>query len=90
MKIFQVKDEQVEIIEHVLDSLSRHDSGIDNLVYCVVFKNQMYNVGYWNANPANLITAAGYISMDANMRYMKMNREEFEREDEVSSEDVGE
>jgi hypothetical protein len=58
------------------------DAKVDSFVYCMTYTDQKYGVGYWNANPANMITAAGYISMDATMRYMKINRAEFEADDE--------
>ena len=84
MKIFQVEDIHAEVIEHILWSLSNRDTEtkIDNIVYCVEYEDQKYHVGYWNASPPNMVMAAGYITMDANMRYMKINRAEFEAEDE--------
>ena len=86
MKLFQVDDENVELVERLLSTISRKE-GVDSFVYCVVFKDDKYGVGYWNASPANMITASGYISMDANMRYMKINRAEFEKHDEEEVED---
>jgi len=84
MKVFQVEDVHAEIVEYVLSTLSRRNAEIklDNIVFCIVYEDQRYHVGYYNASPANMITASGYISMDANMRYMKVNREEFENDDE--------
>jgi hypothetical protein len=81
VKIFQIDDDKVELMEGFLRTISRKEE-VDSLVYCVVFDDQKYGVGYWNANPANMITASGYIAMDANMRYMKINRAEFEEDDE--------
>jgi hypothetical protein len=86
MKVFQVEDEHSQIIEAVLDGISRcpEDSEIDCFVFGIVYEDQRYSTGYYNASPADISKVAGYLQLDASLRYVKLNKEELEKdEDEV-------
>jgi hypothetical protein len=84
VKIFQVQDEDVSVVECVLNSLSRKPEGteLDCFVFSVVYEDGKYGVGYYQASPADMAKIAGYIQLDANLRYVKMNKEELDEEDE--------
>lgn len=84
MKIFQVEEEDVAIIECVLNSLSIKptNTSVECFVFSVVYEDQKYGVGYYQASPADMAKVAGYIQLDANLRHVKLNKEELESEDE--------
>jgi hypothetical protein len=86
MKIFQVDDENTTIIEAVLNSLSRKepDSKIDCFVFGVVYDDQKYSIGYYNASPSDMAKVASYIQLDANLRFVALNQDSIDeyREEE--------
>ena len=88
MKVFQVDDEHEGIILAVLDSISRCPAGeaVDAFAFGMVYTDGQYSTGWAKASPKDLSNISGYIMLDANMRYMKINRAEFEKEDEEDGE----
>ena len=82
MKVFQVADKHSKIIEAVLDSISRAPEGedVDCFVFGMVYKDGRYTTGDVNASPYNMAMVAGYIQLDANLRYVKLNKEWIDNE----------
>jgi hypothetical protein len=85
MKIFQVEDEHEGMILAVLDGISRCPAGekVDAFAFGVTYTDGQYSTGWAGANPKDLSNISGYIMLEASMRYIKMNRAEFEDESEV-------
>jgi len=88
MKVFQVEDKHSEIIEAVLDSISRAPNGenVDCFVFGMVYKDGKYSTGYVNASPCNMSMVAGYIQLEASLRYVKLNKEFIDNESDLEGE----
>ena len=88
MKVFQVEDAHTGIVESVLDAISRCPDGaiVDSFAFGMVYSDRQYTTGYVDANPRDLSDIAGYIMLDANLRYMIMCKDKYE-EDEGDGKD---
>jgi hypothetical protein len=84
MKIFNVDDEHEQIVLSVLDAISRCPEGekIDAFVFGITYSDGTYGTGFSNASPTDISNIAGYLQLDANLRYMLMNRDKYELEEE--------
>ena len=84
MKMFQVEDKNAEIIECVLQSISMcpQDKEIDCFCFGMVFEDQTYSTGFTNASPSDIAKVAGYLQLDAALRYVALNKDKINEDDE--------